>query len=140
MPAVIAWQIITILQTVFREMTSVSECRAVMAYSQGFPLLTTFSVCRLDGSSGDQGEERREDLQLQLLDNNCIPFVNVSLTTLISLLQNSPCHILHFEGEYMNAHVSSVDELPICRFGGWKHLVGGKAEGAGSVLAYDISQ
>lgn len=61
MPAVIAWQIITILQTVFREMTSVSECTAVMAYSQGFPLLATFSVHRLRGSSGDEGEGERED-------------------------------------------------------------------------------
>lgn len=47
------WQIITILQTVFREMASVSECMAVMAYSQGFPLLTTFSMCRLGGSKRD---------------------------------------------------------------------------------------
>lgn len=57
MPAVTACWIITILQTVLREMPTVPEYVAVRAYLRGFPMLTTSSLFRQEGKGGERSWE-----------------------------------------------------------------------------------
>lgn len=70
MPAVTACWIITILQTVFREMPSVPEYVAVRAYLRGFPMLTTSSLFRQEGKGGEISQEIC--LVSRHLKKNCI--------------------------------------------------------------------
>jgi len=56
-PAVTACWIITILQTVLREMPTVPEYVAGRAYLRGFPMLTTSSLFRQEGKGGERSWE-----------------------------------------------------------------------------------
>ena len=80
-------------------MTSVSECMAVMLFTGLSSVNHLLCVQAGWKEWGLKGGEWGRPLGSKLSENNCIPFVTVSLTTLISLLPNSSCHSLLLVGK-----------------------------------------